>query len=198
MVVSRGLAVMALLGVLFVSEARAELSVGDAVPDCELINEEGKPFHLHELKGQALAITFIFTRCPLANYCPLMTSHFLTVQRELGKDSPTLLGKDSPTLKWHLLSLSFDPEHDTPNQLQRYRQAHGVNAERWTFATGKPGAIAAFGAHFGLTVSFTEGFLNHNLRTVVIDTAGRVQHIFKGNEWKPEELLWEMRKAMAE
>ncbi|MDB6138150.1 MAG: hypothetical protein JWO94_1222 [Verrucomicrobiaceae bacterium] len=191
MIVQRYLVLCAVLGVLLAGTARADtplLAVGDAVPDCELITEQGRVFHLHDHRGQALAVTFIFTRCPLANYCPLMSTHFLAVQRELAKDA------SAPN--WHLLSLSFDPAHDTPATLLGYAKAHGADARAWTFATGKPGAVTDFGAAFGLSAYFKEGLLNHNLRTVVIDARGRVQHVFKGNEWTPQELVWEMRKAM--
>lgn len=188
MIVQRYLMVLA---VLWFGTARADvplLSVGDEVPDCALINEQGKAFQLRDFRGQALAVTFIFTRCPLANYCPLMSAHFLAVQKELSKEAENG--------KWHLLSLSFDPEHDTPDKLLAYATAHGAEASHWTFATGKPGAVTELGASFGLSAYFKEGLLNHNLRTVVIDAKGRVQHLFKGNEWKPQELVWELLKAM--
>ncbi len=191
MIVQRYLVFQALLAVLLLGTTRAEvplLAVGDEVPDCELVNEQGKTFHLRDYRGQAVALTFIFTRCPLASYCPLMSSHFLVAQRELTKEAGDK--------KWHLLSLSFDPEHDTPDKLQAYAKAHSADASRWTFATGKGDAVIHFGASFGLTARFEEGLLNHNLRTVVIDAKGRVQHLFKGNEWKPAELVWELRKAM--
>ncbi len=187
MIVQRYLVVaLVLLGVAWADVPL--LSVGDEVPDCELINEQGKMFHLHDYRGEAVAVTFIFTRCPLANYCPLMSTHFLAVQQELSKEGTAK--------KWHLLSLSFDPAHDTPDKLQDYAKIHGADASCWTFATGKPGVVTNFGAGFGLTARYDEGLLNHNLRTVVIDAKGRVQHIFKGNEWTPQELVWELRKAM--
>lgn len=165
------------------------LSVGDVVPDGEFINQDGKPFHLREYQGRAVAFTFIFTRCPLPNYCPRITSQFLEAQHELAKGPPA---------DWSLLSLSFDPEHDTPAQLSAYAKAHEADTLHWTFATAKPGAVTDFGASFGLTAVMEEGLLNHNLRTVVMDASGRVQCIFKGNEWTARELVWEMRKAMAE
>lgn len=186
----------ALFGIILISRCAVsaeapQLSVGDQAPDCELIGEMGQTFHLREWRGQTFAITFIFTRCPLADYCPLLASRFFAVHRELSQ-------KKESSKKWRLLSLTFDPEHDTPDKLRDYGKAHGADAARWTFATGKPGVVAAFGAHFGLTAYLQDGFLNHNLRTVVIDPTGRVQHIFAGNGWTPGELLWEMRKAMAE
>jgi cytochrome oxidase Cu insertion factor (SCO1/SenC/PrrC family) len=136
-------------------------SVGDRVPDCELIDQNGRVCHLHQFKGQALAFTFIFTRCPLVAYCPRMTERFLEVQRELAADHAAA--------DWRLLSLSFDPEHDTPAQLSAYATAHHIETDRWTLATGAAGVVRAFGAAFGLTAEMEEGLLNHNLRTVVVD-----------------------------
>ena len=172
--------------------ARAELgllAVGDAVPDCALINEEGKAFHLREFKGQALALTFIFTRCAQPAFCPRMTERFQEAQRELAKAFPTG--------GWHLLSLSFDPDHDAPAQLSAYARAHAADPGRWTFATARAQGVRDFGALFGLTAFMEEGLLNHNLRTVVVDADGRVQCLLKSNEWTAQDLVWEMRKALA-
>lgn len=170
--------------VLAVSEAGA-LTTGDSVPDCTLTDQNGRDMKLSQFKGQALALTFIFTRCALADYCPRMTAHFATVQREMSWDK-----------KWHLLSLSFDPEHDTPEKMLAYARAHGADASRWTFATAKPDVLSRMGAWFGLEVRTKDGLIDHNLRTVVIDAEGRVQHVFEGNAWTPQELAWELKKAM--
>ena len=173
-------------------QARAEtknLSVGDAAPDCEFIDQDGKVLSLHQFRGQALAITFIFTRCPLPAYCPRMTNNFRAVQQELASDKTT-------AADWHLLSLSFDPEHDTPEQLSAYSKTSRAEPSSWTFATAKEGVVKAFGSAFGLTAPLEDGLFNHNLRTVVLDRSGHVQHIFKGNEWTAKDLIWELRKAM--
>lgn len=169
--------------------ARADLTVGEKVPDCELTDQDGRVFHLSDFKGQVLALTFIFTRCPLAAYCPRMSTQFHEAQEELAKDKSA-----GP---WHLVSLSFDPEHDQPPQLKAYAQVYHAEPAHWTMATGKPGIVKDFGARFGLTAVMEEGLLNHNLRTVVVDPGGHVQCVFKGNEWTAKDLVWEMRKAMA-
>ncbi len=172
----------------FALASMVALRTGDVVPDAEFINQRGEDFRLSAFKGRALALNFIFTRCPLPDYCPRLTNHFMEAQRELMK---------APQQgDWHLLSLSFDPEHDTPAQLKVYAQAHGADSSRWTFATGNAASVREFGAAFGLEVSTEGGLLNHNLRTVVIDAAGRVQCIFKGSEWTAQDLVWEMQKAM--
>lgn len=161
------------------------LNTGDTVPDCEFVDQNGKAVHLSQFKGKALAITFIFTRCPLADYCPRMTGRFAESQRGLVAEK-----------NWHLLSLSFDPAYDTPEKLLAYAKIHNADLTHWTFATAAGNAVRDFGALFGLTSGFKNGLLDHNLRTVVIDAEGRVQHVFQGNAWTAQELAWEMKKAM--
>lgn len=171
------------------SAALAEaLLPGDAVADCELTDSQGRVFHLQELRGRALAVTFMFTRCPLPDYCPLLHSRFAAVQQELARTAAAA--------SWHLLSLSFDPEHDTPPQLRAFAAAHACDERSWTFATAAPEVVRTWGAAFGLEVSTQGGLLEHNLRTLVLDASGRVQRIFKGREWTVADLVWELRKAM--
>src|SRR5437588_3463486 len=93
------------------------LELGDALPECHLIDESGRPISTAQFKGQVLAITFLFTRCPLPNFCPLMANHFAAVQKKL------LAMPNAPT-NWHLLTISFDPEFDKPEVLKAYAQAY--------------------------------------------------------------------------
>lgn len=167
-----------------------ELNVGDAVPDYSFTNELGQVVRLSEFRGKATAITFIFTRCPFPNFCPRMTDHFKTVQK-------TLLTDGNAPKNWKLLSISFDPGFDTPGTLRAYGKARSYDPEKWSLLTGDLGQIAPLCQHFGLYFSRTSqpAAQNHNLRTVVIDPAGKVQKIFIGNEWTPEELVAEIRAA---
>ena len=167
----------------------ASTQVGMPLPDCALIDQRGRAFRLSDLKGKALAITFIFTRCPLPNFCPLMNRHFAEVQRAL-KD-------ERASTDWHLLSVTFDPEYDTPERLAKYAEPYGPDTAHWTFATGELASIRQLGGAVGLAVSNNGGPLDHNLRTVVVDATGRVQKVFAGNEWTPRELVDEMKRAMA-
>ncbi len=172
---------------LSLSAHARELTVGDKIPDCALLDSKGKPLLISNFRGRALAITFIFTRCPLPEFCPRLTTHFKEAQREMAKTGDH---------NWHLLTLSFDPGHDTPALLALYARTHGTDDSRWSFATGEHDEVTRFGTAFGLEVTTKEGLIDHNLRTVVIDPAGRVQHLFKGSDWTPAELIWEMQKAM--
>ena len=103
----------------------------------------------------------------------------------------------APT-NWHLLTVSFDPEFDTPAVLKAYAGLYKYEPERWTFATGDLMDITAIGEQFGLAFWHDEtGSISHNLRTIVIDASGRVQKVFEGNKWTSDELVEEMVKAAA-
>jgi protein SCO1 len=165
------------------------LNEGDLLPDYHFTNQLGQAISTAQFKDQALAITFLFTRCPFPNFCPLMANNFEEVQKKL------LAMPHAPT-NWHLLTISFDPEFDTPEVLRRYAEAHNADPARWTFATGALIDITAIGEQFGLAFwKESGGIISHNLRTVVIDSSGRVQKIFTGNDWQPVDLVAEMVKA---
>jgi protein SCO1 len=167
------------------------LNEGDPLPEYHFTNQLGQAISTTQYQGQALAITFLFTRCPFPQYCPLLANNFAEVQKKL------LSLPNAPT-NWHLLTISFDPEYDTPAVLQRYAEAHGADPKRWTFATGSLPEVTAIGEQFGLAFwKEGSGIISHNLRVVVIDASGRVQKIFTGNDWQPVDLVSEMVKAAA-
>ncbi len=165
-----------------------ELEIGAPLPDCVLTNQLGQSIRLSDFKGRALAFTFIFTRCPFPTYCPRMNNNLGVAQKQL-------LAAYAGT-NWHLLSISFDPDFDTPERLANYAKSYGQNPEHWSFATGATEDIRKLGVNFGLAFVREGGSINHNVRTVVVDVAGRVQKVFAGNEWPPAELVEEMKKAM--
>lgn len=170
------------------------LKEGDALPSYPLTNQLGQAINTAQFKGQALAITFIFTRCPLPDFCPRMSLRFAEADKRL-RALP-----DGPK-NYHLLSLSFDVEYDTPVVLQNYasrvKAQHEAELSKWDFATGALIEIDDITERFGMTFAREPGTVpfNHNLRTVVIDAAGKVQKIFIGNDWKTEALVSEMVKA---
>ncbi|HEV2394825.1 MAG TPA: SCO family protein [Verrucomicrobiae bacterium] len=165
------------------------LGIGDVLPECHFTNQFGQSFSTRQFDGQALAITFLFTRCPFPNFCPRMATDFSEVQQKL------LALQNGPT-NWHLLTISFDPAYDTPQVLRRYAQAFKFDPARWTFATGGLMDITAITEQFGMAFWHDEtGSISHNLRTAVIDSKGRVQKILNGNTWTADELVDEMIKA---
>jgi protein SCO1/2 len=165
------------------------LNVGDPLPDYHLTNQFGLPVSTAQFKGQALAITFLFTRCPYPTFCPLMANNFGRVQKKLG----ALPGAPS---NWHLLTISFDPAFDTPAILKTYADAHGCNSNQWTFATGALPDITGLAQQLGCLFWHDDtGSISHNLRTAVLDPQGRIEKIFAGNTWTSDELVAELLKA---
>lgn len=165
------------------------LKVGEVIPDVAFTNELGRPVKLSDYRGQALAISFIFTRCPFPDYCPRMS-------RQLSKVHESLSFIPNAPTNWHLFSISFDPEFDRPNVLQDYRRNLGVEKNgRWEFLTGGPDEIKRFSAQLGVYFMRDRGTIDHNLMTAVIDTQGRLQRLFPGNKWRPDELIDELASA---
>ncbi len=161
------------------------LAVGDLMPDYHFTNELGQPVNLSDFKGQAVALTFIYTRCPLPNFCPQMGRNFAAAYHQL-------ITNHSAVTNWHLLTISFDPTFDTPKALKEYGQRmFKADSARWNFLTGAMIDIDAITEQFGLYFSRQEGSFNwdHNLRTVVIGADGKIKDILIGNQWKPEELV---------
>jgi len=164
------------------------LQIGDRLPEYHFTNEQGQAVNTLDFKGRAVAITFIFTRCPLPNFCPRMSTNFEEAQRKL------LAMQNAPT-NWHLLTISFDPEFDTPVILKSYAQRYKADPRHWNFLTGPPAATAEIADQFGQRFWREEGSINHNLRTAVIDANGRVQQMFQGNTWTVDDLVSELVKA---
>jgi protein SCO1/2 len=167
----------------------AQMKPGDLLPDAELLSEEGRAIKLSEFQGKALAFTFIFTRCPLPDYCPRMNQHF-TRAREL------LLQQPSGPTNWQFLSISFDPEFDKPGVLNRYAFSYrGKSADRWLFASAAANVMSSFSSQLDFRFANESGSFLHNLRTVVLDPQRRIVRQFDGNKWKAEELAQALAEA---
>lgn len=169
------------------------VSPGEPAPDVQLTDETGTPRTLSEWRGRALAVTFIYTRCPLPDFCPRMDRHFAAVQREVLADARL---RDRVTL----LSISFDPQFDTPQVLGGHARRAGADPRVWRYVTGERDAIRAFALHFGVSIIGEAADVKdftHNLRTAVVGADGTIVHIFSGNDWTPAELLDALRRASA-
>lgn len=159
-----------------------ELAPGDAVPDVGLRLETGEEVRLSRWRGSAVAMTFIFTRCPLPDFCPRMNRNFQEA-RDL------LRARGGGPTNWVFLSLSFDVEFDQPAVLRNYAGLYrGDKADGWWFGVLGPSGVAAVKPAFDLLVTREAGGYSHNLRTVVVDPEGRVFRQFDGNRWTAGEL----------
>ena len=170
---------------------------GEEVPDYRLINQDGKPIRLHDYHGKALVLTFIYTRCPDPDQCTLMSNNFAAIDQELQKQ-PELYAKT------HLLSVSFDPEYDTPKVLRSYGAAFtGRYSDEtfalWVFASGSADEVKCIAQYFGMRYYQESESGNqqviHSLRTAVIGPDSKVIKVYRGNDWKPDEIVNDLRAA---
>ena len=169
------------------------LDQGEAVPNEPFVDQAGASRRLSDWRGKAVAVTFIYTRCPLPDFCPLMDRHFASIQKDVKADA-ALNGKVQ------LVSVSFDPDFDTPKVLSAHAARVGADPAMWSFVTGQRDDIDRFASRFGVSVmreDKTAQEIVHNLRTAVIDSAGRLHRVHTGNEWKPAEILADLRSALA-
>ena len=169
-------------------------AAGDAVPDFALLNQSGHTIHLAQFRGKLLLVTFIYTRCTLADFCPRMSRNFAEVDKSLSED-PSLYAQT------HLLSISFDPAYDTPAVLRSYGSAYtgkytNETFGHWDFAAPSPKTLPAMTQFFNVGVTSGDNRqLTHSLSTVLIGKDGKVIAWYPSNEWKPSDVLARMRQA---
>lgn len=164
------------------------VKAGEAVPDGTFLDQDGKKRSFSAFKGTPVVMTFIYTRCPLPTFCPLMDRHFASLQKTM---------KDDAALKnVQLVTVSFDPTTDTPAVLKSHAKTLNADLKHWTFLTGDRDAVDQFAARFGVSVSRALNDprdVSHNLRTVIIGADGKLVKTYTGNDWSPEQVLADLR-----
>jgi len=174
--------------VMHVARALEPLDIGDKLPDYHFTNELGEAVNLSQFKGQVVALTFFFTSCPFPEFCPRMTSNFAQAQRQL--ETMT----NAPA-HWHLLSISFDPAHDTPQRLATYAIGAEYDKSRWSFLTGEEDQISSLAEQLGENYWHEGASIGHNLRTVVVDPSGHIRNIIGGSKWTVSDLVQDIVQA---
>jgi protein SCO1/2 len=170
---------------------------GDAVPDFKLRNQDGRAIHLGQFKGKALLVTFIYTRCPLPNFCPRVTRNFAVVEKQLAADPAAYA-------KTHLLCVSFDPDNDTPERLRAYGATYiGSDAKgafaHWDFAVPSKIVLPEMARYFDVGITnAADGTITHTLSTTLIGPDGKVMRFYPGNEWTAEQVLADVKQAAAD
>jgi len=168
------------------------LKPGEAVPDTKLVDENNAARPLTSYKGHRLALTFMYTRCPQPDFCPLMDRNFAAIQNEISK---------TPGLgDVRLVSVSFDPANDTPAVLKAHAKDLKADPAIWHFVTASPDDLKGFAAKFGVTAVPSDespSVLTHNLSTAVIDAGGTLVKIRPDNMWTPAELIADLKAAPA-
>ena len=165
------------------TNAKSErLREGDSVASFNLTTEAGETITPESYKGRPWIVTFVFTRCAIPNFCPLMSKNFATLQN-------ALKAGNGPLAETRLLSISFDPEFDTPAVLKEYGKAEGADPEMWNFATGDPAEIANLTKQFAVQTTPEAGTISHGLTTALISRDGKILKLWRGNGWTPEEVI---------
>ena len=164
------------------------IKTGAPVPNQTFVNQDGKSVSLADFRGDAVIVTFMYTACPMPTMCPMMDRNFAKIQAKL-KEQNNLL-------KAHLLSVSFDPQVDTPPVLKRHADSLGADPRLWTFVTGDRDEIDKWASGFGVSISRAMNDprdITHNLRTAILDREGNLVQAYSGNEWTPEQVLADVR-----
>ncbi|MCU1381760.1 MAG: hypothetical protein JWL71_457 [Acidobacteria bacterium] len=153
--------------------------VGSAMPDFELTDQAGRPVVLSSLKGKVVAVTFIYSRCPLPDYCPRMVENFKFVRDRFA----ARMDRDLV-----FLTISFDPRYDTPEILTKYAASQRAGGPGWHFLTGDPAKIERVCNAFGIQYWAEEGLITHSLQTAVVDRDGRLAATVEGKDFTPAQL----------
>lgn len=175
-----------------VSDAPDILAEGEQVGDALLVDQNGTRRPFSGFRGHRVALTFVYTRCPLVEFCPMLERHFRIVQ-QMVKSEPSLADV-------RLIAVTLDPEYDTPAVLKAHAAMRGVDPAVWSFATGEPKAIAQFASQFGLYVERNPDNaidITHNLVTVIVDGEGRLAKRHTGNDWTPTQLVGDLKATPA-
>jgi protein SCO1/2 len=155
------------------------VAVGAAPPDFALIDQNARPVRLSDFRGKVVAVNFIYTRCPLPDVCPRLSANFARLQGRFAARIP----KDLV-----LLSITIDPEHDTPEELRRYATIWKARPEGWRFLTGSYDDIRAVAARFGMNYWAEEGLITHTSRTAIVSRGGRLAGVVEGSRFMLPQL----------
>jgi protein SCO1/2 len=161
------------------------VEIGDVVPDFAMTGQDGKPFKLSDLRGHVIVLTFIYTRCPLPDFCPLMDRKFADLAQAIA-------AFPDRAAKIRLISVSFDPDHDTPEILRKHAQIRGGTPPLWTFAVASHAELARITGPLGLIYGPGKNEIIHNLCTAIIDQEGKLARLEIGtqkNKWSSADLL---------
>jgi protein SCO1 len=163
-------------------EHDARLKEGDEMPRFSLTNQNGERISLDTFRGQPFVLTFVFTRCPVPNFCPRMSNNFEELQTAIKTGSGALA-------KTRLLSITLDPGYDTPKVLLDYAGFHHADSNVWTFATGDEKEIDALTGAFSVYRQNEGGTISHGLATALVNRDGAIEKIWRGNAWTPAEVI---------
>jgi protein SCO1/2 len=156
-----------------------KVEIASLVPDFHLTDQNGEIVRLSNLRGSVVAVNFIYTRCPLPEVCPRLSANFASIQRRFN----TRMGQDLT-----LLSVTLDPQHDTPDELRKYARIWNARVEGWRFLTGSSEQVREVAERFGMSYWPEEGLITHTTMTALISRDGRLSASIEGSSYRPREL----------
>ena len=175
------------LGGLALAQKMGGLEIGAAVPNFQLVNQDGKSTSFKDYRGKVVIVSFLFTQCPDPSKCPMLSAKLSKLQEFIGQ-------MDDVRSRVQLVSITLDPKHDTPEVLKAYAQGH--QAANWTFLTGPNGEILKVAGLFGEIYYDDKGTIVHNTRTSLIDPQQRLRRVFTDNDWKMSEMAGTIRQLL--
>jgi protein SCO1 len=159
--------------------------VGEGAPEFTLLDQEGRTVTASRFRGKKVMLNFIFTRCPIATMCPAATQKMLELQDAVKREGLTDV---------EFVSVTLDPEYDTPGVLKEYAEIRGLDLSNWSFLTGPDTAVRHLLAQMGIIREFEGATIKHNLATVLIDPSGRIAHRVDGSRWDTQEFLPRLKR----
>jgi protein SCO1 len=165
---------------------RAYREVGENLPDFALYDQTGKVVSAARFRGKQIMLNFIFTRCQVAQMCPLSTANMTATQRK---------AKEAGVKDIEFVSITLDPEYDTPGVLLTYAKQRGIDTTNFSFLTGPESAIKDLLTQFGVLAEFEGSILKHTVSTMLIDAQGKIIWRVDGSQWSPDEFVAKMKKT---
>lgn len=159
--------------------------IGEAVPDFVLYDQNARVVGSSRFRGKQVMVNFIYSRCPVANMCPLSTSKMMATQK---------LAREAGVSNIEFVSVTMDPAHDTPGVLRDYADQRGIDTTNFSFLTGPEPTIRDLLTQFGVIAEFKGELLDHTLATLLVDEKGRVAWRADGSQWQPKEFVERMHK----
>jgi protein SCO1 len=153
-----------------------KIAPGGIIPDFTLTDQSGRRIKLSDFRGQLVAVDFIYTRCPLPDVCPRLSANFARLQKRF-------------TGQIVLLSITLDPQFDTPAVLAEYAQRWRADPSVWLFLTGSEEEVRKVAGHFGVVYWPEEGAITHTSATAILDRAGRLSAVVEGSSFTSQQLI---------
>lgn len=160
--------------------------IGETLPEFTLLDQEGRAVPGSRFRGKQIVLNFIFTRCPVATMCPAATERMAQLQK---------VAKEAGAKDFELISISLDPEYDTPGVLKEYAQVRGLDTSNWSFLTGPDAAVRHLLAQLGVIREFEGATIKHTLATVLINPEGRIAYRVDGSVWQVEDFVRRLKKG---